>query len=402
MGSTRSYEIAKFLGDNACEVDLLTSNRTERDIGRAVGPDCEPGIVRIHAQKIPYNNAFGFARRLLAFSTFSLWCLFKGIKIRPDIIYASSTPLTIGIPAVILARLKKIPLVFEVRDLWPEMPIAMGALNGRASRTLAYSLRNWIYKNSSAIIALSPDMKDGVVKAGFTENRVAVIPNGATLFDRADSVAINDSPVNSNRILIYTGTVGRVNNIEYLVDLASELKKIHSNVIIHIVGDGGRLEKVVDYAKKLDVLNKYIYFFPPVPKDELNKRMRKAKMACNIVVDKREAFANSANKFFDALGLGIPVLINHGGWMHSLIKKHRVGISTWGLSMKEAASLVNLKLNDDLWLQSASANAVRLSELNFEWCKLGADVLGVLDLTLKGYPELVSKIGLNLKDEKSF
>ncbi|MDR8258652.1 glycosyltransferase family 4 protein, partial [Acinetobacter baumannii] len=77
----------------------------------------------------------------------------KGKSLDADLVFATSTPLTIAIPAVFTARALKVPMVFEVRDLWPELPIAMGALNNKVAQKLAYQLEDWAYKNSKAIVA---------------------------------------------------------------------------------------------------------------------------------------------------------------------------------------------------------------------------------------------------------
>src|SRR5690606_21172945 len=141
-------------------------------------------------------------------------------------------------------RQKKIPLVFEIRDLWPELPVAIKALRNPALIWLAKKLELWAYKNSEAIIALSPGMKDGVVKSGYPAERVAIIPNGSDNFEfaydreaaarfRAQREWLQDRP-----LLVYTGTFGRINGVGYMVTLAKEILNINSDIRILLVGDG--------------------------------------------------------------------------------------------------------------------------------------------------------------------
>jgi len=94
-------------------------------------------------------------------------CLFKARKISCDVVFATSTPLTIGIPGVFSAKKHKVPLVFEVRDLWPELPIAVGVIKNPVVIKLLKIFECWIYKNSAKIIALSPGMADGILSTGY-------------------------------------------------------------------------------------------------------------------------------------------------------------------------------------------------------------------------------------------
>src|SRR5699024_5044281 len=166
-----------------------------------------------------------------------------------DVVFATSTPLTIAIPAVFAARKKKLPLVFEVRDLWPELPIAMGALKNPLMRFAAHKLERWAYKNSNSIIALSPGMKEGVVRTGYPSNQVATIPNSSDNQDfivepskaeefRALRPWLQDKP-----LLVYGGTFGLINGVGYMVGLAKELLALNPDIRILLVGEG--IEKLL-------------------------------------------------------------------------------------------------------------------------------------------------------------
>ena len=124
-----------------------------------------------------YFNHINFFSRLKFFFIFACKSYFKAKKIEADILFASSTPLTISIPAIFIKKRKNIPMVFEVRDLWPDIPIVMKILKNPILIYLAKILELWAYKSSNSIVTLSPEMKKGIVKQKIDHKKIAVIPN---------------------------------------------------------------------------------------------------------------------------------------------------------------------------------------------------------------------------------
>ena len=126
-GGTRSYEMARRLVAVGHELNIVTSWR-EADGRKGWFVTDEAGI-KVHWLPVPYSNRMGFNERILAFFKFALLSAHKAASFDSDIVFATSTPLTIALPAVYAARRRKVPMVFEVRDLWPDVPYAMRALN---------------------------------------------------------------------------------------------------------------------------------------------------------------------------------------------------------------------------------------------------------------------------------
>jgi len=167
-GGVRSYDIAKHLVDNDHTVEMVTTNRSSSNSGDWKISN-EDGI-NVHWLSLFYSNKLSYFKRLLAFFSFAYHAAKKGSKLQGDVIFATSTPLTIAIPALYISWKKSIPMVFEVRDLWPDVPIAVGAIKNPIVKYLAKLLESYTYKKSKAVIALSDGMKDGVIKAGCEEN----------------------------------------------------------------------------------------------------------------------------------------------------------------------------------------------------------------------------------------
>lgn len=402
-GSTRSYEMAKRFVMQGHEVHLITSWREAR-ANQAWFENNVDGI-QVHWLPVEYSNHMSPIDRIKAFFKFAYKSARKAAELEADVIFATSTPLTIALPAVYAAKKQKIPMVFEVRDLWPDTPIAMGFLKNPVTRFLAKRLELFAYKNAESVVALSPGMKEGVIQTGFPADKVAVIPNSSDI----DMFRVNKSLgdgyrskynwLRDNPLLIYTGTFGKVNGIEYAVDLAVELKKLDSDVIILLIGDGSELVKISEFAICSGVLNKNLFIEKPVPKKVIPSILSAASMTCSLVVDKPQLQANSANKFFDSLAAGRPIMINHGGWMHDLIRENGCGLAMWQKSISEVAMEIDEHLNDQVWLNKASEASIRLAKEFFDRDFLASQLIQVLEATVQGQPEKAESIAPGVYDE---
>ena len=246
---------------------------------------------------------------------FALLSAHKVASFDSDIIFATSTPLTIALPAVYAARRRKVPMVFEVRDLWPEMPIAMGALRNPLLRYSARQLERWAYRNARAVVALSPGMKEGVAATLFPGNRIAVIPNSSDNCEftcNAGAVtAFRDARdwLGNKPLLVYAGTFGRVNGVGYAVYLAQALKELDSDIRIMLIGDGAERDEVTQTAKEIGVFGVNLFFEPRLPKAEMPRLFSAATISASFFIDLPEMRANSANKFFDTLATGKPIFL---------------------------------------------------------------------------------------------
>ena len=384
-GGTRSYEFAKRLVQRGHEVHMITS---WRDGGK--GDDWFETIddgIYIHWLPVEYSNHMSFTLRLKAFFKFAFKSARKAVQIRSDVIFATSTPLTIILPAVWAKFKLGVPIVFEVRDLWPELPIAMGALRSPISKISAKILERFAYFNSEIIVALSPGMKNGIIRSGFPKDRIAVIPNCADieLFDVARNLGdkfreerpwLGDSP-----LILYAGTFGAINGVSYLVDLAVEFKKINSTVKILVIGDGAEYNLVIDHARRSNVLDINFFVEKGMPKAGIIAALSAATFASAVFIDKPEMRANSANKFFDALAAGKPLIINFGGWMHDLVLRNDCGIAAWRMDLNQLACEINEKSNNFEWLSSASESSRKLASKEFDRDRLSNKLAIILEQT---------------------
>lgn len=386
-GGTRSYEMARRLVESGHEVHMITSWRGEGN-GEGWFTTVEDGIV-VHWLRVKYSQDMGFSQRIKAFFKFAFSASEKAKSITADVVFATSTPLTIAIPAIKTIKRKKVPMVFEVRDLWPEMPIAIGALKNPLLKYAARALEKWAYRHSEAIVALSPGMRDGVVATGYPAGKVSVIPNScdnglfktsselATCF-RSERSWLQDKP-----LLVYVGSIGVVNGVGFLVRLAKALSEINSDIQILVVGDGAERALIENLAADLGVLNKNFFIESNKPKKDIPAVLAAATVSCGVFVDLPEMRANSSNKFFDSLAAGKPLLLNYGGWQHDLLLQHNFGISAWQKDIVSVAKEVEQKIQDSDWVIEAGKNARLLAENVFDRDVLAKQLQDVLVLAAK-------------------
>jgi glycosyltransferase involved in cell wall biosynthesis len=388
-GGTRSYEMARRMVLKGHEVHVITSYREPTKKHSWFTSEVEG--INVHWLPVRYTNKMKFFRRTIAFFEFAIRSSFKSISIKADLIFATSTPLTISIPAILASKIHKIPMVFEVRDLWPEMPIAMGALKSPILIFLAKCLEKFTYKNSAAINALSPGMKDGIIASGYPSSNISVIPNSCdiSMFDIHEKFGLkfrnSRKWLNTNDpLILYTGTFGLINDLEYLVNLAQELIKINSKIKILAIGGGIRFDYIKQYANDVGVLNKNFFMEGYLKKKEVPSALSAATITSSLFLDKQEMQKNSSNKFFDSLAAGKPILINYGGWMHNLINTHNCGLAMWKVDYSKVAKELNLKLFDKNWLISASMASSKLAKEFFDRDILASQLIQLLENVLEG------------------
>jgi len=380
-GGTGTYEMARRLAAYGHEVHMITSDRSGPVSGRWYRTQ-DSGI-QIHWLPVPYGNKMPYPARMVAFFRFAIRSALYSSRIKADVILASSTPLTIALPGVYAAKIQKAPLVFEVRDLWPELPIALGVLKGPLI-PLARWLERFAYRNSSHIIALSPGMKEGIVRAGYPSQRVHVIPNGCDLElfqgpnrsghrfrDRYDW--LGERP-----LVLYAGTFGRINGLKYLVQLAFETWKVAPEVRFLAAGDGYERELVKTLARDLGVLDRNFFMSPPMPKADMPALFAAATISTSLFIDLPEMWSNSANKFFDSLAAGCPIAINYQGWQADLIRQTGAGLVLPANDLPSAAQQLTRAIFDKGWIARAGSAALQLARDRFDRDRLAKKLEEVL------------------------
>jgi glycosyltransferase involved in cell wall biosynthesis len=388
---TRSYEMAKRLVRSGHRVTMITS-----DSGFPSHYDLTDGMtsldidgIQLRIFKVPYSNYFSFSRRILSFFHFSIKAVWQAIREKNvDLVFATSTPLTVAIPGIVGKIWHRCPMVFEVRDLWPEVPIAIGALKNPISIFLAKRLEVLAYRNSKRIVALSPGMANGVMKSGYPENKIEIIPNccDVEVFrlqpNHRNDFLVDYPDFKNKRVVLYAGTMGIVNGVDYLVDIAREMYAFDKNICFLIFGDGRESGNVKVKAEKEGVLNKNFWMFSPVSKPYLSHILNAATVSISLVVDIPEMWNNSANKFFDSLAAGCPIVVNYGGWQAEFICNTGAGLVIPAQNPLAAAKNIFEFITDSEKLINARQAALCAADTTFNRESLAAQLESLLSSTL--------------------
>jgi glycosyltransferase involved in cell wall biosynthesis len=369
-GGARSYELARRLVGMGHEVHMVTSDTRPTNEVKGWRETDESGI-RVHWLPVPYSNAMKYADRIQAFGRFAVNAAHRAAQLAGDVVFATSTPLTIAFPGLVASRWNRRPMVFEVRDLWPAIPIAVGALKSRPAIFAAQVLERTAYAGAAHIVALSPGMKAGVEAAGVASDKITVIPN--LCVPERFQVPASEGEAFRQRypwlgdrpMVLYAGTLGLVNGVDYLVRLAADMLTRDPEVRFVIMGQGREEGALKALAEKLGVRDRNLFFLPGVPKAEVPAVLSAATIATTLVKDLPCMRDNSANKFFDALAASRPLAINYGGWHAELVEREQFGVCLPPDDIPAAGALLASKLRDPRWLAEAGERAGRLGRERF-------------------------------------
>ena len=342
--STKTYDFARYLVQRGHRVTVVTgANVLAGDAtadGALVERFTEDGIHVVRAG-VRYANQMGYARRVGAFFGFAaLSSVLAVVEPDVDVILASSGPLTVGLPALAARILRGRPYVFEVRDLWPEIPIAMGILTNPALIVATRFAERTFYRMSSRVVGISEGITERIAAGGVPRDKLSVVYTGVDLelFDRhePDDSDLRTHGIQGRFVAIYAGAISTVNHIGYLLDAAGELRN-DDRVALVILGEGKTRDEMVERARRERLDN--VVFLPGRPKQDLVGLLR----ACQLGIisgASLEVFEPAMpNKFFDYLAAGIPVVANYTAEHNRHLLEHDCG---WEVPGSDPCALARL------------------------------------------------------------
>ncbi len=372
-GGTRSYDLAKGFLNCGHNVEILTSTSDQMyKTNKRWFKIKKKGLI-VHYIYLPYKNEMSYLIRSSVFLKFLWFSSLKLLALKGDVVLATSTPLTIGVPTLIKKWLQKTPFIFETRDIWPEAVIAIGAIKSKFIHKVLYFLEYIIYKNASVIVPLSIDMKKSITSRypELVYKQIEVIENISEInrfqkgFNSKKFFLTNKIGLKPRFTILYAGTFGKVNGLDYVIELASKLFPLDPNIVFVLIGNGVEKNSILKKATDKGFLNKNIFILESVSKQDLPQIYYESDMGSSFVIPIKELWSNSANKFFDTLAAGKPILINYEGWQKEVIKNTNIGYSLPSILNEKAIENFLLYTQNEILIKEQKENALKIAKKNY-------------------------------------
>jgi glycosyltransferase involved in cell wall biosynthesis len=328
-GGTRHHELARYLADRGHRVTVIASpvSYLTGKTAPLIPPSPHPvgGITILRAYTYPALHR-SFVHRVFSFVSFMASSFWIGLKVRSvDLVWGTSPPIFQGVTAWALARLKRVPFLFEVRDLWPAFAIQVGVLRNPLLVRASLWLERFLYRRADRLMVNSPGFLSHVQRRG--ARQVALIPNGADarMFDpQADGAAFRSAHgLEGKFVVLYAGAHGMSNDLGVVLQAADRLRE-RVEIAIVLLGDGKDKPALQKRALELNLPN--VYFLASIPKTEMPAALAAAN-ACLAILKPIPLYATVyPNKVFDYMAAGRAVILAIDGVMREVIESAAAGI----------------------------------------------------------------------------
>ncbi len=330
-GGTRHAEFAKHLAGRGHRVTVVAGDRnylTGDSLGAPRREELEPGVVVIRAaaggggRRTWLSRSIGF----LAFMISAFWA---GLRVpEVDLVWGTSPPLQQAVTAWAVARVRRIPWVFEVRDLWPEFAVAVGVLRNPLWIAIARGSESFLYRHADRLIVNSPGFVAHLIDRGANPARIVPIPNGVdpAMFDpQADGGEFRRRHgLEGKFVALYAGAHGLSNDLTVVLQAAQRLQN-EPQIAVVLVGDGRQKPALIEEARRRGLAN--VQFLPAQPKSAMAPVLAAAD--CGIAILKAiPAYRTTyPNKVFDYMAAGRPVVLAIDGAVRQVVEAARAGLA---------------------------------------------------------------------------
>lgn len=285
-------------------------------------------VLRLWVKASPVRT---FRSRIAFYLSYMIMAVFAGIFLvrgRYNVIFASSPPLFVGAAAIVIRFIRRVPMVFEVRDLWPESAVALGELRSLKAQKLATRLEERCYRSARLVVAVTEGIKTRLAHRGVPPAKLALIPNGANteLFSpraRDADLRVKLGIAEDAYVAIYTGLLGLVADLDTVLE-AAQLLKSEPDIVFLIIGDGPRREVLLEKAEQMRLTN--VDFHPAVEERELPRFLSVADVGLHANPDLEICRGGLPVKLFSYMASGLPVLLAGEGEPQRLVETAEAGL----------------------------------------------------------------------------
>jgi glycosyltransferase involved in cell wall biosynthesis len=383
-GGTRHHELSRYLAAQGNQVTIIASpvsyltgdakiHKTRLDLFDGGG---RVRILRAYTYRALHRS---FVHRMFSFLSFMVSSFVKGLGVKDvDLVWGTSPPIFQGLSAWLLARMKRVPFLFEVRDLWPSFAVQVGVLRQPLLIHLSEWLESFLYRHADTVMVNSPGFIPHIeARRGC---RVVLVPNGTDpgMFDPGGDGAEfrREHNLGDKFIVLYAGAHGMSNDLGVL--LASARILVHrKDIIFLLLGDGKEKPSLVDQAKELNLLN--VRFLPPLEKNRMSYAFAGVD-ACIAILKPIPLYATVyPNKVFDYMAAGRPVILAIDGVIRQVVEEAESGIFVEpGHPAALAEAVLNLA-GDPQKARWMGQNGRRYVETHFDRAKIAADLTSIME-----------------------
>ncbi len=330
-GGTRSYNVSRTFVERGWDVTVVTGIfdqgpfvHDRRGLFRTEWID---GI-KVIVCNVRYSNYQGPWWRMWAFAWFTVLATIAAVREQGvDVVFATSTPLTVGWPGLLAGYVKRRPFVFEVRDIWPEDLLLGGAMKpGLAARLMTW-MEVLFYQRAARVLTVSPGFTRRLAERGVPDRVLETIPlggDGDLYADLSpDTAWLERYGLTGKVVAVYAGALGYLNGLEYVIEAAEHLRD-RPDIALALVGDGQRKPDLKRMVAERSLTN--VVLADPVPRRVVPSVLNACQIGLMILRDSPAMARVLPNKAFDYMFAGLPTVVNFAGTTRDLLESIGAGI----------------------------------------------------------------------------
>ena len=325
----RAYDMSMNLVEEGCEVTVVTAFPNHVSSKKLFHSSEHLGLNVIRSFVVQ-DTKKSTVRRMLNYFSFMTTSIIGGLFAKkPDVVFATTPQLFVGLSGYVLSKLKRAKFVIEVRDLWVDFAEVLNQINNKKLLTMARKLEWFLYKKADHIIVVTHGYKDYLIEKGIPENKIDVITNGVNPTEMGMLVPEEGVRVRKEHrledqfLILYAGNMGIAQGLQTVLEAAYRLKDVPSITFV-LIGEGAEKERLRTYQKEKDLHN--VLILDSRAKQELNGFYAAADL-CLVILKNHPLFdITIPSKLFDCLAMNKPILLGIGGESKEIVKSLNAGL----------------------------------------------------------------------------
>jgi len=321
----------------------------------------------------------GFLKRTLDFLSFMISAFFAGLTVKTDKIVATSPQFFTALAGKWLSFWKRKPWIMEVRDIWPESIVAVGA----SKRNLIIKYFEWLekrmYNSAKHIVVVTDSFKDNLINKNVPKDKISVFKNGVNIANYPpipkNQKVLQDLKLESKFIFGYIGTHGMAHGLDFILNAIEPLQKSNPDFHFLFIGDGAERENLIQQSNKMELKN--TTFLPSVTKVDVKKYLSVMDIAL-VNLKKSDTFLSVIpSKIFEAAAMGKPILLGLNGETKGIIQQYNAGLCFEPENKTEFIN-TSIKIAEPSIYQEKKEGAFILAQ-NFEREKIASQMLNTIE-----------------------